>query len=42
MKNLQELKHELWNERGYDIPYLESLTKKELISLHDTEFFYER
>lgn len=38
---MKNLKHELWNKKGYDFNYLDSLTEKELISLHDTEFFYE-
>jgi hypothetical protein len=38
MKNLI---NRLWDERGYDLPYLNSLTKKEIKSLYDTEFFYE-
>ena len=33
--------HLLWNERGYDIPYLESLTKRELVCLYETEFWEE-
>lgn len=36
-----ELINKLWDERGYDIPYLENLTTKELKSLYDTEFFNE-
>ena len=38
MKNLID---RLWDERGYDIPYLESRSYKELKSLYDTEFYYE-
>ena len=34
--------HLLWNERGYDIPYLESLTYKELVCLYETEFWEEQ
>ena len=33
---------QLWNERGYDIPYLESLSKRELRRDYDTEFFEEK
>ena len=32
----------LWNERGYDIPYLESLSKAELKGVYDTEFYEEK
>ena len=32
----------LWNERGYDIPYLESLSNSELIGIYQTEFDNER
>ena len=38
---MENLKHKLWNERGYDYKYLNSLTDKELVSLYDTEFYYE-
>ena len=31
----------LWDERGYDDKYLNSLSEKELKSLYDTEFFYD-
>jgi len=41
IKVMNELEHRLWNERGYDIPYLEELTHKELIALYDTEFYIE-
>jgi hypothetical protein len=34
------LEHRLWNERGYDYKYLNSLSLKELNSLYDTEFYY--
>tara|TARA_R110000803_G_scaffold88866_1_gene155904 strand:- start:345 stop:539 length:195 start_codon:yes stop_codon:yes gene_type:complete len=37
----ENLTDKLWNERGYDIPYLNKLNAKELKSLYDTEFFYE-
>ena len=33
---------QLWNERGYDIPYLESLSKAELKGVYDTEFYEEK
>ena len=32
----------LWNERGFDIPYLESLSDSELKGLYDSEFDDER
>jgi len=32
----------LWNERGYDIPYLESLSRAELKGVYETEFDDER
>ena len=32
----------LWNERGYDIPYLESLSNAELKGIYETEFDDER
>jgi hypothetical protein len=35
------LEHRLWNERGYDYKYLNSLSLKELNSLYDTEFYYD-
>jgi hypothetical protein len=35
------LTHRLWNERGYDLPYLSKLTDKEILSLYDTEFYIE-
>tara|TARA_B100000767_G_C19688919_1_gene503065 strand:- start:1099 stop:1221 length:123 start_codon:yes stop_codon:yes gene_type:complete len=38
---MSELEHRLWNERGYDIPYLEGLTRKEIEALYDTEFYIE-
>lgn len=38
---MKDLKHRLWNERGYDIPYMNTLTNKELKSLYDTEFYYD-
>ena len=46
MKNLTEihrdnLTNRLWDERGYDIPYLAKLTDKELLCIYDTEFFQE-
>lgn len=41
IKVMNGLEHRLWNERGYDIPYLEELTHKELIALYDTEFYIE-
>ena len=31
----------LWDERGYEMPYLERLSHKELRSLYDTEFYAE-
>jgi len=34
--------HDLWNERGYDYKYLNNLSDKELNSLWDTEFYYEK
>ena len=38
---MNEPEHRLWNERGYDIPYLENLTQYEMIALYDTEFYIE-
>tara|TARA_R110002153_G_scaffold237013_1_gene391151 strand:+ start:130 stop:498 length:369 start_codon:yes stop_codon:yes gene_type:complete len=38
---LSRKQHRLWNERGYDIPYLENLTQYEMIALYDTEFYIE-
>ena len=38
---MENLKHKLWDERGYDYPYMNTLTDKELKSLYDTEFYYE-
>ena len=38
---MENLKHRLWDERGYDYAYLNKLTSKKLKSLYDTEFFYE-
>jgi len=38
---MEFMAHRLWNERGWDPSYLEKLSKKELKSLYDTEFFYE-
>ena len=38
---MENLKDRLWDERGYDIPYLNKLNSKELKSLYDTEFYYE-
>jgi hypothetical protein len=35
------LEKRLWNERGYDYPYLNKLSLKELRSLYDTEFYYD-
>ena len=35
------LEKRLWNERGYDYPYLNKLSFKELRSLYDTEFYYD-
>ena len=32
----------LWNERGYDVPYLESLSDAELKGIYETEFDDER
>jgi len=37
----KQLEHRLWNERGYDYKYLNSLSLKELNSLYDTEFYYD-
>ncbi len=34
-------KEKLWNERGYEYTYLDTLTPKELQSLYDTEFYYD-
>jgi hypothetical protein len=31
----------LWDERGYDYPFMNALTDKELIQLYDTEFYHE-
>ena len=38
---MQHLKNELWDTRGYDLDFLDALTDKEIVSLHDSEFFYE-
>jgi hypothetical protein len=38
---MENLKHRLWDERGYDYPYLNKLSNKELRCLYDTEFYYE-
>jgi hypothetical protein len=38
---MENLKHRLWDERGYDYPYMNTLTNKELKSLYDTEFYYD-
>jgi predicted ABC-type ATPase len=35
------LEKRLWNERGYEYPYLNKLSLKELRSLYDTEFYYD-
>tara|TARA_B100000475_G_C14889864_1_gene269932 strand:- start:293 stop:445 length:153 start_codon:yes stop_codon:yes gene_type:complete len=40
-ENIEFQKHKLWDERGYDYDYLNSLSSKELRSLFDTEFYYE-
>tara|TARA_R110000737_G_scaffold36893_1_gene56609 strand:- start:224 stop:463 length:240 start_codon:yes stop_codon:yes gene_type:complete len=37
---MENSKNELWDKRGYDLYFLDSLTDKEIVSLHDTEFFY--
>jgi len=34
--------HELWNERGYDKPYLSKLNDKDLDVLWATEFYHEK
>ena len=39
--NMENLKDRLWDERGYDFPYLNNLNTKELKCLYDTEFYYE-
>ena len=38
----EKLSHDLWNERGYDYKYLNSLSVKELNALWDTEFYLEK
>ena len=38
---MENLKHRLWDERGYDYSYMNTLTNKELKSLYDTEFYYD-
>jgi len=38
---MEHLKNELWDTRGYDMNFLNSLTNKEVVCLHDTEFFYD-
>jgi hypothetical protein len=40
MKREKQTK-ELWDLRGYDFKYLNSLSDKELNSLWDTEFYYD-
>ena len=35
---MQFMENRLWNERGYEIQYLNSLIKKELETLYHTEF----
>jgi hypothetical protein len=37
----EEMINKLLDERGYDIPYLKSLTIKELKCIYDTEFYFE-
>ena len=38
---MKNLKQQLWDLKGYCFDFLDALTDKELIGLHDTEFFYE-
>ena len=38
---LKEQTNRLWDQRGYDLPYLKSLTEKQFTSLYDTEFYVE-
>ena len=35
------MKERLYEERGYEFSYLNTLTDKQLLSLYDTEFYYE-
>lgn len=38
---MEFLKNRLWDERGYDYPYMNTLTSKQIKYLYDTEFYYE-
>ena len=38
---LKEQTNRLWDQRGYDLPYLKSLTENQFTALYDTEFYVE-